>query len=90
MHQANLFGEYKVLCSIDPARNRYRVYRLSLVKKADQTFSVERKWGRLATDEKGALYIGKKEAVYSEYSKAQMQFLNLLRQKKRKGYVEKD
>ena len=88
--QFNLFGENKILCSIDPVRNRYRVYQLLLTMKPDQTFVVERKWGRLATGEKGELYKGKKEAVYSEYSKAQVQFLNLLRQKKRKGYVEKD
>lgn len=87
--QFNLFGENKVLCSIDPARNRYRVYSLSLVRKPDQTFSVERKWGRLVINEKKTIYKGKKEAIYNEYSKAQMQFLNLLRQKKRKGYVEK-
>ena len=87
--QFNLFGENKILYSIDPYRNRYRVYRLSLIMKPDQTFIVERKWGRLATDEKPDLFKGKKEAVYSEYSKAQMQFMSLLKQKKRKGYVEK-
>ena len=90
MQQSNLFGEYKVLCSIDPSRNRYRVYRLSLVKKADQTFSVERKWGRLGLNQKPDMYKGKQELIFSEYEKAQMQFLSLLSQKKRKGYIEKN
>ena len=88
--QFNLFGENKILCSIDPARNRYRVYSLSLVRKPDQMFSVERKWWRLTANKNSALYKGRKTAIYSDYSKAQMEFLSLLRQKKRKGYVEKN
>ena len=46
MHQLNLFGESKTLVSIDPRKNRFRFYFVSLTKQ-ETSYSIERRWGRI-------------------------------------------
>ena len=91
-NQLSFFEDSKMLVSIDPERNRYRFYALSMTLMADATVCVERRWGRVPKEGKDIILskefgLGKKESLFSQIAKAKSEFVGLLKQKERHGYV---
>ncbi len=90
LYQFSLFGETKTLVSVDPKRNRFRFYHVTLSKQGDLDYVLERRWGRIKDIKQKTVdinaYRDKQSTSFLSPTLARKRFLSLLSSKYRKGY----
>ena len=89
MNQLSFFGEGVELVSIDPSRNRYRYYSLSIDTIDFTTYTLTKRWGRLKTkyNKLSNSNIKKEtELLFSTSSEVQKMFSSIMTSKFKKGY----
>ena len=96
MIQTTLFGLEAQLQSVDPDRNRFRYYRVTLEgsgDKIDGQAVVFKSWGRLKRKRKGRGFVASQKSVkqtktevFDSYALAIKDFENVIRQKEKRGY----
>jgi predicted DNA-binding WGR domain protein len=83
LHQPSLFPENVSLCRIDPAKNEWRFYRMSVAPDLFGRATLIRHWGRIGTQGRMRL------DAHPDPGSALNALGALVRTKRRRGYRER-
>jgi predicted DNA-binding WGR domain protein len=84
MPQLNFLSDSQTLVSIDPSKNRYRIYSVEITKL--RPYRVTTRWGRKTPNHRKPRWTGTKETEFESIQTALKIYESILNQKSQRGY----
>ena len=84
MHQLNFLSDSQTMVSIDPKKNRYRIYSVEITKL--RPYRVTTRWGRKMPKHRNPQWTGTKEKEFDSVQMAKRHFEVVINHKLRRGY----
>jgi len=85
MPQLNFLSDSQTLVSIEPKKNRYRIYRVEITKL--RPYRVTTRWGRKTPKHRKPRWTGSKEKEFESIQMALKTYETILNQKSKRGYT---
>ncbi len=84
MVQLNFLSDSQTMVSIDPQKNRYRIYSVEITKL--RPYRVTTRWGRKTPKHRKPRWTGSKEKEFESVQTALKTYESILNQKSKRGY----
>jgi len=84
MYQLNFLSDSQTMVSIDPKKNRYRIYTVEITKL--RPYRVTTRWGRKTPKHRKPRWTGSKEKEFESIQTALKTYNSILNQKYKRGY----
>ena len=85
MYQLNFLSDSQTMVSIDPKKNRYRIYSVEITKL--RPYRVTTRWGRKTPKHRKPRWTGTQEKEFESIKTAERHFDVVINHKLRRGYM---